>query len=152
MEYILIAHGAWFQSDGQDVKNKEALYKLPKGLSISIYNAQGTPLSVKDGMALLNKIINGTLPVLQPGYNKVENIDVEFKTFKNNTQSMFISNYQIGGDDSIETGLYQVGNQKPILRLRSDIHFNLQTIADAILSIDKSDKVQLHLLCCQCFK
>lgn len=151
MDYILIAHGAWFQSDGQDKPDNLALYKIPERLSIHIYNVQGTEMLVTDGLQLLNLIRNRMLPQLQPGQNTIGNINVEYKTFVKNSQSEYISNYEIGGDDNIPTGLYQIGNLQPLLRMRSSFVNNLQNIANAILRLDQNENVNLHLLCCQTF-
>lgn len=148
MDKVLIAHGAWFQSDGQPKDGREAIIPIPQGLTICIYNVQGTPLSVESGLVFLNHILRGDMPALQHGQNTVEGIPVEYKEFRFGTQSSYISNYLIQGDPRNFTGLYEVGNSTPLIPMDENYQAYLEDILNNPVMRETK---RLHLLCCQVF-
>ena len=151
--YVLIAHGAWFCSDGQDRPNKPALYEIPAGLEIRIYNIQGTCIEIADGLAILNRLMrSGGNTNLVPGENDFEGVKVVYKVFRQGTNSPAISNYDIGGDCRHIAGLFQIPNTAPIVEFNQNFRSTLQNIIqDYQLVVDGEENV-LHLICCQEFK
>ena len=150
MDKVLIAHGGWHQSDGQPVNGRDTLMEVPEGLTICIYNAQGTPLTVTKGLVLLNHILRNDMPTLHIGQNVFGGIAVEYKEFKHGTSSSHISDYSISGDARGFTGLYNVGNATPIVPMDENFHSFLSDIIRNHVVFGQKE-VRLHLLCCQCF-
>ena len=151
MHYILIAHGGWHQSDGQTRGGKEALYKLPENLKIRTYNAPGTTISKEKGLILLNHLIqnDGELGFLQ-GFNLLEEVFyIDYKEYAANTQSSYIANYSISGDNNYPAGLYAIPNTTPIIQMDSTFRSFLDNII-ANNYLDAEENV-LHLICCQAF-
>ncbi len=150
MDKVLIAHGGWHQSNGQPVNGRDALMEVPEGLTICIYNVQGTPLSVVNGFKLLDLIRLNNMPTLQIGHNVLDDMNIEYKEFKSGTNSAYISDYSISGDDRIRTGLYNVGELYPVVLMGKRFRTRLSDIVSKHIDLSHGD-VRLHLLCCQCF-
>ena len=154
MDYVLIAHGGWHESDGQryfyqDGVEHETIVNVPKGLTICIYNLQNTPLSVTNGLVLLNRLLRDNLGSVPPGEHCVDGMSVYYKEFKFGTPSSAISNYSLSSDVRGFTGLYEVGNSRPRLDMWNGSSIFLQSIVDKVMNDGEEKK--LHLLCCQCF-
>lgn len=147
-EFILIAHGAWSQTDGQTGNGREALYSLPNNLTIKTYNLQNTCISKSNGFMILNNLLrnNGNLGFVH-GENLLNGIRIIYKEYSAGTQSSMISDYNIGGDDSCATGIYQTGVNDIISRLNGSFHSYLSDIIR-----DNGITNVLHLICCQEFE
>lgn len=147
-QFILIAHGAWFQTDGQSSNGREALYALPKDLTIKTYTLQNTGISKDNGFMLLNNLRqnSGNLGFTH-GVNVLNEVEFIYKEYSNGTQSSMISDYSIGGDDSCPTGIYKIGSNDICVRMTSNFRSHL---SDVIRNNNISGV--LHLICCQKFK
>lgn len=146
-QFILIAHGAWFQTDGQDRNGNAALYELPDNLKIRIYDLQNKSILVSKGLMLLNELMrkNGELNLVH-GENIYNDVKVFFKEFAAHTPSSLISNYSIGGDNRNFTGLYAIPNTTPIVPMDENFHSHLVDIING-----NNVNGILHLICCQNF-
>lgn len=150
MNYVLMAHGAWFQSDGNDKNNSVALYEIPGNLEIRTYNAPGTPMLKETALILLNKLNRGEELNFEIGYNKLEeHSDIEYKVYRKGTQSEIIPNYAIGGDDNFPTGLYKIPNATPIVQMNKDFYSHIKNVIEEN-RLNAGNNV-LHIICCQNF-
>lgn len=150
--YVLIAHGVWLNSDGRDRPNQPALYEVPAGLEIRIYNIQGTCIEESDGLAIFNRLMrsNGNTNLV-PGENDFEGVKVEYKVFRHGTASSTISNFSIGGDSRNFTGLYLIPNTTPLVEFPAEFDSTLQEIIQNNQLDNNGENNVLHLICCQEF-
>ena len=154
--FVIVEHDGWLiPANNSQLKYKE-LYEIPNNVEVRIYGIQGKEMDSHTGFMLLWQLnlSKGELG-FHPGENKFYGMTVNYKTFKAGTNSSMISNYLLGKDSRIHTGLYSIPRNEmiPIYDIEDGYFMFLEDYIreNRLDQPEQGTTNVIHLICCQNF-